>query len=99
MADLVCDAWIAFARNGDPSCVALRSWPAYEHSHRCTMILDVPPQVVEDPMRAERLAWGSAPCAMPWEDNAFVGSMRRSVVPAAGHPAPDTPTGICSWIA
>ena len=85
MADLVCDAWIAFARNGNPSCVNLGTWPTYEQSHRCTMILDVPPRVVQDPMRAERLAWGSAACAMPWEETAFVGSMRRSVIPPAVH--------------
>ncbi len=33
------DAWIAFARTGDPSCAALGQWPCYEENSRFTMEL------------------------------------------------------------
>ncbi len=33
------DAWLAFARAGDPSCERLGAWPQYDASRRATMIL------------------------------------------------------------
>jgi para-nitrobenzyl esterase len=33
------DAWLAFARTGDPSCAALGQWPCYEKDTRFTMEL------------------------------------------------------------
>jgi len=50
-------AWIAFARNGDPSCEAVGSWPAYDPVRRRTMILGPQAGVEDDPRRAERLIW------------------------------------------
>jgi len=50
-------AWIAFARNGDPSCDAVGSWPAYDAARRPTMVLGPGARVEDDPRRAERLIW------------------------------------------
>ena len=54
MADLMADAWIAFARTGNPNTAALPQWPAYNVQQRATMIFDVDPEVVNDPDSAER---------------------------------------------
>lgn len=43
------DAWISFARTGDPNHKGLPDWLAYEPAHRATMIFDTKSQVVEDP--------------------------------------------------
>jgi para-nitrobenzyl esterase len=54
------DAWIAFARNGDPSTGAL-DWPGYDAKRRATLIFgDGEPKVVDDPAKARRLAWGGS---------------------------------------
>jgi para-nitrobenzyl esterase len=58
------DAWIAFARDGDPSCDAVGSWPAYDPVRRPTMILGPEGGVEDDPRRSERVIWeetGTAP--------------------------------------
>lgn len=54
MADLMADAWIAFARNGNPATAALPQWPSYDLQKRATMIFDLKPEVVNDPDKAER---------------------------------------------
>jgi para-nitrobenzyl esterase len=54
------DAWLAFARGGDPSCDALGAWPRYDAERRRTMILGPECRVVEDPAGAERAAWEGA---------------------------------------
>ncbi|WP_375289202.1 carboxylesterase/lipase family protein [Qipengyuania sp.] len=54
MADLMADAWIAFARTGNPNTPALPAWPSYDVPGRATMIFDIDPQVVRDPDSAER---------------------------------------------
>ena len=57
-------AWIAFARDGDPSCDAVGSWPAYDPVRRTTMVLGPGGGVEDDPRRPERLVWdetGTAP--------------------------------------
>ncbi|HKN37477.1 MAG TPA: carboxylesterase/lipase family protein [Acidimicrobiia bacterium] len=51
------DAWLAFARTGDPG------WPRYDPSTRSTMVLGETCEVTEDPMPAERLAWDGLPTA------------------------------------
>ena len=57
LAANVSDAWIAFARSGDPSHPGIPRWPTYESSTRATMILDTPCRVENDPRRAELDAW------------------------------------------
>jgi len=49
------DAWIAFAKTGDPSTAGL-AWPAYG-SERKTMVLGEWCSVEEAPYEAERAAW------------------------------------------
>jgi para-nitrobenzyl esterase len=49
LAGLMSDAWIAFARTGNPNTAALPDWPRYETGRRPTMIFDVEPRVVNDP--------------------------------------------------
>ncbi len=50
------DAWVAFARNGNPSTDAL-PWPSFETTHRKTMILDRVRRVEEQPREEERRCW------------------------------------------
>ena len=54
MADLMADAWIAFARTGNPATASLPAWPAYNPQSRATMIFDLDPEVVNDPDGGER---------------------------------------------
>jgi para-nitrobenzyl esterase len=61
LADRIQDAWIAFARTGDPNHAGLPEWPAYETQHRAAMVLDVNPVVREDPFAAERAIWDGVP--------------------------------------
>jgi para-nitrobenzyl esterase len=57
LATTVQDAWLAFARTGDPG------WPVYEASTRSTMVLGETCGLTSDPMAAERLAWDGLPTA------------------------------------
>jgi para-nitrobenzyl esterase len=50
------DAWLAFARTGDPSCESIGKWPVYG-SERNTMILDKDCRVEAAPYEEERQAW------------------------------------------
>jgi para-nitrobenzyl esterase len=50
-------AWVAFARDGDPSCDAVGSWPTFDPIRRPTMIFGPEGGVEDDPRRAERLVW------------------------------------------
>lgn len=51
------DAWIAFARCGDPSHDGVGDWPAYDQSRRSTMVLGAETSVVEAPLEEERRLW------------------------------------------
>jgi para-nitrobenzyl esterase len=56
LADRVSDAWIAFARTGDPNTSKLPHWPAFNPSERPTMVINNQSKVVSDPIREQRLA-------------------------------------------
>lgn len=56
LADKVSDAWIAFARTGDPNTPKLPHWPAYGAKDRATMVINNVSKVVNDPLREQRLA-------------------------------------------
>jgi len=55
------DAWLAFARSGDPSCEKLGEWPQYNASRRATMILGETSKVDDAPYDGERRAWDAIP--------------------------------------
>jgi len=57
LAAAMSEAWIAFARNGDPNHPGIPKWAPYTADHRATMILDVPCRVEIDPYREELNAW------------------------------------------
>jgi para-nitrobenzyl esterase len=60
LADKVSDAWIAFARRGDPNTPKLPHWPAFNAKERPTMVINNVSKVVNDPIREQRLAMFSA---------------------------------------
>jgi para-nitrobenzyl esterase len=51
------EAWIAFARSGNPAHAGIPKWLPYTTAERATMIFDVPSKLENDPRREERLAW------------------------------------------
>jgi para-nitrobenzyl esterase len=57
LADKMSRTWLAFARSGDPNNAAIPQWPLYSSARRATMIFDNECCVINDPYRAERLAW------------------------------------------
>jgi para-nitrobenzyl esterase len=57
LAGRMMDAWLSFARTGDPSHPALDAWPAYDPARRATMIFDSEPRIEGAPMERQRLAW------------------------------------------
>ena len=60
LAGIIQDAWIAFARTGDPSGSEAGKWPAYG-SGRNTMILGRECRVEAAPYEQERRAWDNIP--------------------------------------
>ena len=50
------DAWIAFARTGDPNTAKLPKWTPYDASQRATMVFNDESKVVNDPTKERRLA-------------------------------------------
>jgi len=57
LAAAMSEAWIAFARDGNPSHPGIPKWEPYAIGRRATMILDVPCRLELDPARAELDAW------------------------------------------
>jgi len=55
LADKVSDAWIAFARTGDPNTPKLPKWPAFQAMDRPTMVINNASRVVNDPIREQRV--------------------------------------------
>jgi para-nitrobenzyl esterase len=56
LADKVSDAWITFARTGDPNTPKLPHWPAFNAAERPTLVINNQSKVVSDPIREQRLA-------------------------------------------
>lgn len=54
MGRLVSAAWTSFARTGVPTAPGMPHWPVYDPLRRATMILDLPPHVVDDPDASDR---------------------------------------------
>ena len=57
LAERVSEAWLAFARTGDPNHPNLPGWPNYDTARRATMLFDVDCRMADDPDAEERLAW------------------------------------------
>jgi para-nitrobenzyl esterase len=55
------DAWLAFARHGDPSCPSLGVWPGYNETRRATMLFGETSTVVDAPFEEERRSWDGVP--------------------------------------
>lgn len=59
LIDGMADAWVAFARSGDPSTALIGDWPRYDLDRRPVMHLAADSSVVEDPGADERQLWES----------------------------------------
>jgi para-nitrobenzyl esterase len=57
VADSMSEAWLAFARTGDPNHPGLPTWPVYDPGRRPTMMFNYQSHVESDPLGAERRAW------------------------------------------
>ena len=57
LADAMQDAWLAFARTGDPTSGAIPDWPRYNTSERPTLEFGDEIRVVNDPGKDLREAW------------------------------------------
>jgi para-nitrobenzyl esterase len=57
LAGQVQDAWLAFARDGDPRTEALADWQPYDADRRVTALLGDPVQTADDPYGEERAVW------------------------------------------
>ena len=55
LADKVSDAWLAFARTGNPNTPKLPTWRAFDAAAQATMVFDNASVVVNDPIREQRL--------------------------------------------
>jgi para-nitrobenzyl esterase len=55
------DAWLAFARSGDPSCDSAGAWPCYTEARRATMIFGDESGAADAPYDDERRAWDRIP--------------------------------------
>ncbi|MFL5296797.1 MAG: carboxylesterase/lipase family protein [Phenylobacterium sp.] len=61
MADRMSEAFIAFARTGDPNCRAIPRWEPYGLPHRQTLVFDNATRLVDDPRGAERRLFEKVP--------------------------------------
>jgi para-nitrobenzyl esterase len=55
------DAWLAFARSGDPSCDSAGAWAGYSKDRRATMIFGEKTGAQDAPRDGERRAWEGIP--------------------------------------
>jgi para-nitrobenzyl esterase len=61
MADQVSDAFIAFARSGNPNHAGIPAWEPYTLPRRATMVFNNPSRLVDDPRGAERRLFEKVP--------------------------------------
>ncbi len=58
LAETMSRSWIEFAYKDDPNHSGIPHWPAYSPADRPTMIFDLQCRAENDPLGAERKAWG-----------------------------------------
>ncbi|WP_162932549.1 carboxylesterase/lipase family protein [Solimonas sp. K1W22B-7] len=63
-AQLMADAWAAFARSGRPAVAGLPDWPAYDERRRTTMVFDRRNRLEDDYAGEFREYWPSAVAAI-----------------------------------
>ena len=57
LAGHLMDAWLAFARSGDPSHAGIGRWPAYTPARRLTLGLGPEPEILRAPGETTRVLW------------------------------------------
>jgi para-nitrobenzyl esterase len=57
LAARMSDAWIAFARTGNPNHEGLPEWPVYEPNEKRTMVFDLDTRVESDPFSEQTKIW------------------------------------------
>ena len=55
--DAMSQAWIAFARTGNPNHPGMPAWPTYDARTRAVMVFDAKTAVINDPRASERTVW------------------------------------------
>jgi para-nitrobenzyl esterase len=60
-ADQMSDAFIAFAKTGNPNHKGIPEWKPYELAKRSTMVFDAKSQLVDDPRGEERKLFAAVP--------------------------------------
>lgn len=60
-ADQMSEAFIAFARTGNPAHAGIPEWQPYELPSRATMVFDVKSQLIDDPRSEERKLFAQVP--------------------------------------
>ncbi len=61
IVDDFCDAWIAFARTGNPNHTGLPDWRPYDAAERWAMVFDRPTRAERDPEGELRIAFAADP--------------------------------------
>ena len=57
LVDRTMDAWLAFAKSGNPNHAGIGTWPRYDTERRATIELGPRCGVLDDPAGAERALW------------------------------------------
>ena len=65
MADQMSEAFVAFARSGNPNHKLIPRWEVYALPRRQTMIFNVPSRLEDDPRGAERRLFAKVPYVQP----------------------------------
>ena len=65
VSDMMSDAFIALARDGDPNHAGMPRWDRYELPRRQTMLFDVQARMADDPRGDERTFFSAIPYIQP----------------------------------
>ena len=57
LSEVVMDAWLTFAKTGNPATQALSDWKRYDKESRSTAVFGIPPQVESAPFEETRSLW------------------------------------------